>query len=169
MAVLLPLVVFAVIVLLAVWLLVVRRNRGAPGGGAVVLPKAADGSIRVPVRSLFTSGGVFGAKRWNSLSPMLTILPDRLRFRVFRDSDLPFAHIEQIEVRRGLFGGAYLVALGEGGSSVLAIGLADAAVAKAVLAQLPRTIPLTSDAAMLRDGRPDAATPGLRRYRGPVR
>ena len=55
-----------------------------------------------------------------------------------------------------------------GGSTVqqLIVRFGDAALARSALSLVASSVPLTEDAAVLRDGHAGAATPGLPRYDG---
>lgn len=108
---------------------------------------AADGSVAVPVRQLeWRSGTLFGARTRNGISPQLAILPGGLRFKVFRETDWPFARISRIDAGRTLFG----YELRFSGDGTLTASVASAEIVRAALAALPAGAPLTPAALALR-------------------
>lgn len=140
-----------------------RAMRAAP---RAPLEIAADGAVSVPVRALYLRrGGVLGGMSHNNLNPRFAIAQDGIRFRVFRDSRLPFSHIDHLEVRER-FGFTYLLFVNAGGPRLLSVNVGDRYQAKRVLDALPRSLALTPGAAMLRDGTAAAGTSGLRLYSG---
>lgn len=142
-----------------------RRNQDEVPAGA-----APDGTgERIAVRGLYRRNGMFGGESKNSINPMFAIGADALHFRIFRAASWPFAEIGQVDVRKGMFGDAHVLFLAPGNAKLLAVTVADIGAAKAMLGKLPRAVPLSEDAAMVRDGSAAAATPGLRRYSGPIR
>ncbi|MDO7843360.1 hypothetical protein [Sphingomonas immobilis] len=137
------------------------RERGFAMGGDAA---ATD----IPVRGTYWHSAVlFGGRSRNSLNPSFAVLPEGFRIRVIGTTHVRFEEISQIDARKMWGGGMALAFHVEGQIFVARFG--DAALAKQVLSQMARTIPLTADAAMLRDGSPAAATPGLRPYKGPYR
>ena len=146
------------------------RTRNARQDAAFDPLPGSDGTMPVPVRALYShGGGLMGGTSRNSMRPSLAIVPGGLRYRVFRETIWPFAEIAQVDLRRAMFGGVRLLFLGPGNRRVLAAEVGNEAIARAVLAALPRGLALSADAAPLRDGHAGAATTGLPRYRGPTR
>jgi hypothetical protein len=157
----LPLLVFA-----AVGIVLLRR-RNAPGARpSAPLGIMADGTIAVPVRGLYLRrAGIFGGDANNSVNPRFTIGADCIGYRVFRQSRLPFAAIDHVEVRQR-FGSVHLLFLNSSDPRLLSVNVGDRDTARQVLIALPSSVPLTPEAAMIRDGTADAGTTGLRLYRG---
>ena len=157
----LPLLVF--LVLGIVLLLRRKRMRAAPRPPVEIAP---DGALIVPVRGLYLRrAGIFGGETHNNLNPRFAIAPGGIRFRVFRESWLPFAHIDHVELRER-FGFTYLLFVNGTGPRLLSVSVGDRHTAKQVLDALPRTVALTPEAATLRDGMAAAGTSGLRLYGG---
>lgn len=155
------------IIVLAFW--TVRRMGAARTAAQETAALAAtpDDGVIIPVRGLYwRGGGLFGGSAHNSIRPSLAVAPDGVRYRVLRRGTLPYAEIEHVDVRKGLFGFSLIFVSGR---QVLAADVGDPATAKRALDALPRSTKLTAEAAILRDGNPSAATPGLRPYRGRVR
>jgi hypothetical protein len=160
-AIALPLFIFPVvgIVLLLRW----KAMRAPPRGA---LERVADGAVVVPVHGLYLRrAGLFGGMSHNNLNPRFAIAPDGIRFRVFRDSLLPFSHIDHVEVRQR-FGFTYLLFVNGTGPRLLSVSIGDRHHAKQLLDALPRSVALTPEAATLRDGTAAAGTSGLRLYGG---
>jgi hypothetical protein len=130
-----------------------------------------DDFIAVPVSRIYylRQGALWQVRAVSGARPALTIGPKGLRFRALREGELSFAAIEQVDVRRGLLGGIHILFLSEQNSHVLAAHVPDVTAARRALAALPGALPLSTAAAILRDGSAAAATPGLRRYRGAFR
>jgi hypothetical protein len=147
----------------AIAIVVILRRRRAPPA----LPEiAADGTMTVPVRALYLRrAGILGGASHNSINPRFAIAPDGIRFRVFRESRLPFPAIEHIEAREWL-GRLHLLIVSAANPRLLSVNVGDRATAKRVLDALPRSIALTAEAATIRDGVPTAGISGLRRYGG---
>jgi hypothetical protein len=160
-AFILQLLVFPVIgiVLLVRW----KAMRSAPPAPTGI---AADGAVTVPVHGLYLRrAGLFGGVSHNNLNPRFAIAPDGIRFRVFRESVLPFSHIDHVELR-DRFGLTYLLFVNGAGPRLLSVSVGNRHNAKQVLDALPRAVPLTAEAATLRDGTAAKGTPGLRLYGG---
>ena len=123
-----------------VWAL--RRLRGAreAGFGGAALQPDSEGVVIVPVTGTYTTGG-FGAFTRNSLGGALAIAPDGIRFKVLVKGAWSFSEIEQVDVRKTLFGASLVFMNREGGRT---------------LAALPPGVPLTARAATVREG--EAAT-----------
>lgn len=161
-AVVLPLLMFA-----AVGVLLLRRRTAQQARSATALEIAADGTIAVPVRGLYLRRiGIFGGDSKNSVNPRFAIGPEGIRYRVFRQGQLPFSIIDHVEVRER-FGSVHLLFLNSSGPRLLSVNVGDRDTAKQVLNALPRTVPLTPEAAMIRDGATGTGTTGLRLYHGP--
>jgi hypothetical protein len=159
MGAVLPLLLFAAIGIVAI--LRRRRVKGSPPG------VAPDETMTVQVRGLYLRRGGFGGESRNDLNPRFAIAPDGIHFKVFRESRLPFASIDHIDVREG-FGRLHLLFVNGANPRLLSVSVGDRATAKHVLDALPRSVTLTPEAATIRDGVPAAGVSGLRRYRGPV-
>ncbi|MGY4396643.1 hypothetical protein ACVWZA_001823 [Sphingomonas sp. UYAg733] len=160
----LPLLLFAAIGII----LFLRRGRvaGSPPAPPVI---TSDEVTTVPVRALYLRhAGLLGGTSQNSMNPRFAIALDGIHFKLFRESRLTFASIEHIDLRER-FGRTYLLFINAGNPRLLSVSVADRATAKQVLEALPRSVALTPEAATVRDGSAAAATPGLRRYRGPIR
>ena len=158
------------LLILAAAVLTLRKlsARRVAARAAFMASAPVGGIMDVPVRSTYSrSGGLLGGKAYNSLGPELSIAGDGIYYRVLRRGMLPYSDIEQVDLRKTLFG-LVLIFTSKSGWRILAADVGDIAVAQRVLAALPRRIPLTEDAATARDGNAAAATPGLRRYRGPL-
>jgi hypothetical protein len=157
-AILLPLLAFA-----AVGIIVLRRRNALP---SAPLEIAADGTIAVPVRGLYLRrAGIFGGDANNSVNPRFSIGPDGIGYRVFRQSRLSFAAIDHVEVRQRL-GSVHLLFLNSSDPRLLSVNVGDRDTARQVLIALPSSVPLTPEAAMIRDGAAGAGATGLRLYRG---
>jgi hypothetical protein len=156
-----PLLVFA-----AVGIVLLRRRNALRTMPSVPLEIAADGTIAVPIRGLYLRrAGIFGGDSNNSVNPRFAIGPEGIGYRVFRQDRLPFSAIDHVEVRER-FGSVHLLFLNSSGPRLLSVNVGDPDSAKQVLNALPRTVPLTPEAAMMRDGAPGAGTTGLRLYHG---
>jgi hypothetical protein len=159
-AIALPLLVVPVvgIVLLLRW----KAMRAAPRAPLEI----ADGAVTVPVRGLYLRrAGLFGGYSHNNLNPRFAIAPDGIRFRVFRESWLPFSNIDHVEVRER-FGFTYLLFVNGTGPRMLSVSIGNRSNAKQVLDALPPSIALTPEAATIRNGTAAAGTSGLRLYGG---
>lgn len=140
-----------------------RRMNTSPSAPSGI---AADGALTVPVRALYLRrAGILGGVSRNSINPRFAITPDGIRFRVFRESRLPFSGIDHVEVR-AWFGRLLLLFVNAANPRLLSVDVGDRATAKRVLDALPRSVALTAEAAAIRDGVPAAGTPGLNLYRG---
>ncbi len=141
-----------------------RRQDNIPEG------TAPDGTgERIAVRGLYRRSGIFGGEAHNSINPVFAIGEDALHFRIFRATSWPFSEIGQVDLRKGVIGDVRILFLTPGNGRMLAVAVADMDAARALLGKLPRSLPISIDAATLRDGSAEAATPGLRRYTGLVR
>jgi hypothetical protein len=159
--ILMPLLVFA-----AVGVVLLRRRKALRAMPIVPLEIATDGTIAVPVRGLYLRrAGIFGGESNNSINPRFAIGPDGIFYRVFRRGRLPFAAIDHVEVRER-FGSVHLLFLNSSGPRLLSANVGDRDSAKQVLNALPRSVPLTPEAALIRDGAASAGTTGLRLYHG---
>jgi hypothetical protein len=159
--VLVPLLVFA-----AVGIVQLRRRNALRATQSAPLGITADGTIAVSVRGLYLRrAGIFGGDANNSVNPRFTIGPDGIGYRVFRQSRLSFAAIDHVEVRRRL-GSVHLLFLNSSDPRLLSVNVGDRDTARQVFNALPRSVPLTPEAAMIRDGAAGAGTPGLRLYHG---
>ncbi|WP_066806284.1 hypothetical protein [Sphingomonas asaccharolytica] len=156
----LPLLVFAVI-----GIVLSRRNARQTMSSAPI-EVAADGTIAVPIHGLYLRRtGIYGGDSNNSINPRFAIGPEGIRYRVFRQSRLPFSAIDHVEVRER-FGSVHLLFLNTSGPHLLSVNVGNRDRAKQVLNALPHTVALTPEAATIRDGAADAATLGLRVYHG---
>jgi hypothetical protein len=140
-----------------------RRMKTSPFAPPLIAP---DGTMTVPVRALYRrQGGLLGSNSHNSMNPRFSITPDAIHFKVFRESRLPFATIDHVEVREW-FGSVHLLFLNSEAPRLLSANVGDRATAKRVLDALPRSIAITPEAATIRDGGPAAGTSGLKLYGG---
>lgn len=159
--ILMPLLVFA-----AVGIVLLRRRNAVRAMPSAPLEAAADGTIAVPIRGLYLRhSGMFGGDSNNSVNPRFAIGPEGIGYRAFRRGRLPFAAIEHVEVRER-FGSVHLLFLNSSGPRLLSVNVGDRDTARQVFNALPRSVPLTPEAAMIRDGAAGAGTPGLRLYHG---
>jgi hypothetical protein len=159
--VLVPLLVFA-----AVGIVQLRRRNALRATQSAPLGITADGTIAVSVRGLYLRrAGIFGGDANNSVNPRFTIGPDGIGYRVFRQSRLSFAAIDHVEVRRRL-GSVHLLFLNSSDPRLLSVNVGDRDTARQVLIALPSSVPLTPEAAIIRDGTADAGTIGLSLYNG---
>jgi hypothetical protein len=127
---------------------------------------SADGTRIVSVRGLYLRrGGLLGGVSNNNLNPRFAIAPDGIRFRVFRESLLPFSHVDHVEIRER-FGLTYILFVNGVGPRLLSVNMGNPCNAKQVLDALPRTVALTPEAATVRDGTAAAGFSELRRYSG---
>jgi hypothetical protein len=158
--------ILSLLVFAAVGVVLLRRRNAQRTMPTVPLEIAADGTIAVPVRGLYLRrAGIFGGDSNNSVNPRFAIGPDGIGYRVFRRGRLPFAAIEHVEVRKR-FGSVHLLFLNSSGPRLLSVNVGDRDTARQVLDALPRSVPLTPEAAMIRDGAAGAGTTGLRPYHG---
>jgi hypothetical protein len=159
--ILLPLLVFA-----AAGIILLRRRKALQAMSSAPLAIAADGTIAMPIRGLYLRrAGIFGSDSNNSVNPRFAIGPEGIVYRVFRQDQLPFSAIDHVEVRER-FGSVHLLFLNSAGPRLLSANVGDRDTAKRVLNALPRTVLLTPEAAMIRDGATGAGTTGLRLYNG---
>ena len=159
--ILLPLLVFA-----AVGIVLLRRRNAPRATPSAPLGITADGTIAVSVRGLYLRrAGIFGGDANNSVNPRFTIGPDGIGYRVFRQSQLSFAAIDHVEVRQRL-GSVHLLFLNSSDPRLVSVNVGDRDAARQVLIALPSSVPLTPEAAMIRDGVVGAGTTGLRLYHG---
>lgn len=157
----LPVLLFAII-----GTVVMLRRRKVTASQAAPPVTAPGGTMTVPVRALYRrQGGLFGSNAHNSINPRFVIAPGAIHFKVFRESRLPFASIDHVEVREW-FGSVHLLFLNSEAPRLLSANVGDRATAKRVLDALPRSVALTPEAATIRDGLPAAGTSGLRLYGG---
>lgn len=160
-------IVLALLVLAVVGVVLLRRRIGQRAMSSAALEIAADGTITVPVRGLYLRRiGIFGGDAKNSINPRFAIGSEGIRYRVFRQGQISFAAIGHVEVRER-FGSVHLLFLNSAGPRLLSVNVGDRDSANQVLNALPRTVPLTPEAAMIRDGAAGAGTTGLRLYHGP--
>lgn len=147
--------------------IVLLRRRNALREMACAPPEiTADGTTAVPVRGLYLRrAGIFGGDSNNSLNPRLVIGPQGIRYRVFREGRLAFSAIDHVEVRER-FGSVHLLFLNGSGPRLLSADVGDHDTARRVLNALPSSVPLTPEAAVIRDGATGAGTTGLRLYHG---
>jgi hypothetical protein len=150
----------------AIAIVVILRRRRMNISPPTLPEMAADGALTVPVRALYVRrAGILGGVSRNSINPRFAITSDGIRFKVFRESLLPFSGIDHVEVREW-FGRLLLLFVNATNPRLLSIDVGNRATAKRVLDALPRSIALTPDAATIRDGVPAAGTSGLSLYGG---
>ncbi|WP_066807565.1 hypothetical protein [Sphingomonas asaccharolytica] len=159
--ILMPLLVFA-----AVGIALLRRRNALRAMPSRPLEAAADGMIAVPIRGLYLRrAGLFEGGSNNSVNPRFASGPEGIRYRVFREGRLPFSAIDHVEVRER-FGSVHLLFLNSFGPRLLSVNVGDRDSAKQVLNALPRSVPLTPEAAVIRDDVAGAGTTGLHLYHG---
>jgi hypothetical protein len=155
----LPLLLFA-----AIAIVVMLRRRRINTAPPAPLEIAADGTTTVPVRALYLRrASILGGESRNSINPRFAIAPDGIRFKVFRESLLPFSSIDHVEIREW-FGRLLLLFVNAENPGLLSVDVGDLVTAKRVLDALPRFVALTPEAATIRDGAPDAGRSEVRRY-----
>lgn len=126
----------------------------------------ADGTTAFPVRGIATRGGFLrNSYSSNSLNPNFWIGRDAVRLRISKEWRLPFADLKQIDARKTV-GGMALIFEIAAENRVFIVRFGDEGLARAALSLVASSVPLTGDAAILRDGHARAATPGLARYDG---
>ena len=124
------------------------------------------GMTEFPVRGVATRGGFLGgAYSQNSINPRFWISGDAVRIRILKAWRLPFVDLTQVDARKTL-GGVALIFQVKAESRVFIVRFGDAALARSALSLVPPSVPLSEDAAVLRDGHARAATRGLPRYGG---
>ncbi|MDF0490309.1 hypothetical protein PX554_19465 [Sphingomonas sp. H39-1-10] len=155
------------LLLLATIAIVVILGRRRMNRSPIAPPEiAADGVLTVPVRALYLRrAGILGGVSRNSINPRFAITPDGIRFKVFRETRLPFSAIDHVEVREW-FGRLLLLFVNAANPRLLSVDVGNRATAKCVLDALPRSIALTPEAATIRDGVPAAGTSGPNLFRG---
>jgi hypothetical protein len=139
-----------IILLCLVGLFVALRKRKANFDVTAVTAvhlSVLDGNVVVPVRAIESRGG-FGGFARNSIRPTFSIAGDRFRIRIFKERELPFSQVSEIDVAKGIFGSALIGIKGK--ESFYRVRVAGLGIAKAVLVALPATIPLSGRAAQLR-------------------
>lgn len=142
------------------------RDRAALDQGST--PDAA-GVVEIPVRGVHTRAGFLqGAHSSNSINPRFWVERDAVRIRILRTWHLPFRDLLQVDAREPMSGMALVFQIAAGDRAfVVRFGHAD--LARAALARIAPSVPLTASAATLRDGDARAATATLKPYRGPLR
>jgi hypothetical protein len=126
------------------------------------------GFTEFPVRGAFTRAGFLqGGYSKNSINPRFWVERDAVRIRILKAWHLPFADLKQIEARKTMTGMALIFRI-EAGSRIFIVRFGEAGLARSALALVASSVPLTEEAAILRDGNARGATPGLPRYRGPL-
>ncbi len=150
-----PIVLLLMIVVTVLSLRRIADRRSALDGGTseagAVDLRGSGEAFNVPVRGLRYRRG-FGTMSKNTMFPRLAIAGDGLRFRIFRETHLPFAEIDRVELRSTLFGGCRLFVHSGGERRLLIVSVGNTAIANAFLAALPIAIPLSPEAADLRQG-----------------
>lgn len=147
-------------------LLAVRRGREAQALAAGAA-RDADGATELPVRGTYSRAGFLqGGYAKNSINPRFWVGRDGVRIRILKTWHLPFAELLQIDARKTMTGVALIFQVAAANRAFV-VRFGDPQLARTALALVPPTVPLTEEAACLRDGDSRAATPGLRRYRGP--
>jgi hypothetical protein len=127
------------------------------------------GATEFPVHGATTRAGFLqGGYSKNSINPRFWVARDGVRIRILKMWHLPFADLTQIDVRKIMNGMALIFRI-EAGNRAFVVRFGDARLARSALALVAPSVPLTEEAAILRDGDARAATPGLPRYRGPLR
>jgi hypothetical protein len=141
-----------------------ERDRQAIAAG----PAQDDAGVtEFPVRGIATRGGFLGGSySKNGMNPRFWVERGAVRLRILKTWRLPFA-IKQIDARKTI-GGTALIFHTEAANRIFIVRFGDAALARSALALIASPVPLTEEAAILRDGHPRAATRGLPRYGGPL-
>lgn len=158
--------VLALLAGLFIWrMMSARRERDRQALTAGLAPDEA-GMTAFPVRGVATRGGFLGnSYSANSLNPRFWIAPDAVRLRILKEWRLPFADLTQVDARKTM-GGMALIFRIAAENRVFIVRFGDAALARSALSLVASSVPLTEDAAILRDGHARAATHGLSRYDG---
>ena len=126
----------------------------------------AEGMIAIPVRGTASRGGFMAGHSGNSINPGFAVGKTGLRIKVLRNTNLPFGTISQVDAGGLMTGGTALIFEVPGRVYIARFG--DPGLARQALALMPPGVPLTEEAATVRDGHAGAATKGLKRYRGPL-
>lgn len=142
------------------------RDQAALDQGST--PDAA-GDVEFPVRGTHTRPGFLqGAHSSNSIHPRFWVERDAVRIKILSTWHLPFREILQIDARELMTGMALIFQVAAANRAfVVRFGHAD--LARDALARIARSVPVTREAATLRDGDARAATATLKPYRGPLR
>lgn len=149
---------------LAAWLLWRRRATLAQA-----VPTIVQGGVQIPLNLLVVrSGGILGGVQRNSMRPRLVIGNEGLRFQAITSQHWVFATIAHVEARPRRSGWK-LVFVRLDRKAVLVADILGEHNAVAALRALPRSLALTPQAAVLRDGEGAAGKTGLHLYRGPLR
>jgi hypothetical protein len=126
------------------------------------------GATEFPVRGTSTRAGFLqGGYSKNGISPRFWVERDAVRIRILRTWHLPFADLRQVDARRTMTGVALIFQI-EAGNRAFVVRFGEVELARSALALLAATVPLTVEAATLRDGNAGAASSRWRRYRGPL-
>jgi hypothetical protein len=142
------------------------RDRQALDAGAK--PDDA-GATEFPVRGACTRAGFLqGGYSKNGINPRFWVERDAVRIRILRSWRLLWPDIKQVDARKTMTGMALIFQI-EAGRRAFVVRFGEEGLARSALSRIPASVPLTEDAAILRDGNARAATPGLQRYRGPLR
>ncbi len=141
-----PLLFAGVMAVLAVSFVRRQRDRLAPPGQGVTV--GADGVTVVPILAAEIRGGMLGGRAHNSLGPKLSLDAQGLSFKVLRQDRWTYDQLTRVDVAKSLLGPMLHVHTAR---AKLDVTVRDLAVARQVLAALPRTVPLTARAATLRD------------------
>ena len=151
---------------LLVWrMMSARRERDRQALAAGPTPDEA-GMTEFPVRGIATRGGFLrGGYSQNSISPHFWIARDAVRIRILKEWRLPFVDLTQVDARKTI-GGMALIFQIEAENRVFIVRFGDPALARSALSLVASSVPLTEEAAVLRDGHARAATRGLPRYTG---
>lgn len=152
---------FVLCLFIAVKALLARRSRGEEQ----VRP-TADG-VSFPILGAYLrTGFLLNSMRSARRNSALLISHDSIHFHVLGQYSWLLDDIEGVDVRKALLGPRIVFQKGRKSCGVLAVEVSDMEVARQLLAALPASTPLTSEAATLLQGRPSAGTPGARRYYG---
>ena len=151
---------------LVVWRMMSARRARDRQALAVAPTADAAGLTEFPVRGVATRGGfLLNSYSQNSLNPRFWVARDGVRIRILKEWRLPFVDLTQVDARKTMGGMALIFRIATE-NRVFIVRFGDAALARSALSLVASSVPLTEDAAVLRDGHARAATPGLPRYDG---
>jgi hypothetical protein len=143
-----PLTLVLLVAIAIIWMKNQSRIKAPIAARRVEFTRTSDGVLTVPVRGLESRGRFSRTK--NGMRPTLQIVPGGLRYKIFRETEIPFNAIGQVDAQKGPFGGGQLFV--HTNDNELSITVSDLGIAKAFLAALPPSVPLSREAALLRDG-----------------
>lgn len=131
-------------------------------------PEATSEGLAIPARAVFCTGGLLGVHRRNSIAPRVVIALDGIHFTAMGRQRWNWDAIAHVEARQARSGWKLLF-VGSQRGSVLAIDIPGEPATLAALRALPERLPLTPQAALLRDGSSTRGAEGLRPFSGRLR